>query len=96
MPRYHTDREILQAAISRGIPVAPRGIAYVDSEAASTQQGEAITETYLDQVRQIIDIARRYRTIPTDDPLLRFLEDVSEQRWAEIEVAPPERLGDLL
>ncbi len=43
--------ELLQACISAGIPLRTRGIAYVDSEAASTQQGEAITETYLNQVR---------------------------------------------
>ena len=88
--------ELLQACISNGIALQKRGIAYVDSEAASTQQGEGITETYLNQVRQIIDIAQRYKAIPSDDPLLRFFEEVSEERWAEIEAAPPEDLGDLL
>lgn len=68
----------------------------MDSEAASTQQGEAITETYLNQVHQIIDIAKRYGTISTDDGLLQFLESISEERWAKIEADPPERLDQLL
>lgn len=88
--------ELLQACISGGIPLIKRGIAYVDSEAASTQQGEAITETYLDQVHQIIDIAKRYQTIDTSDPLLVFLEGISEEEWQKIEIAPPDELGDLL
>ncbi len=88
--------ELLQACVSGGIKLKKRGIAYVDSEAASTQQGEAITETYLDQVHQIIDIAKRYQAIDTADPLLRFLEDISEERWQEIEGDPPDDLEDLL
>ena len=88
--------ELLQASISSGVTLQTRGIAYVDSEAASTQQGEAITETYLNQVHQIIDIAKRYGTISPDDRLLRFLEDTSEERWAEIENNPPEKLEQLL
>ncbi len=88
--------ELLQACISKDVPLQKRGIAYVDSEAASTQQGEAITETYLNQVHQIIDIAKRYATVPADDPLLRFFESVSEERWAEIEAEPPSELRELL
>ena len=88
--------ELLQACVSGGIPLEKRGIAYVDSEAASTQQGEAITETYLNQVHQIIDIARRYKTIDTSDPLLRFLEEISDREWQEIETNPPEHLENLL
>lgn len=88
--------ELLQACISGGIPLQKRGIAYVDSEAASTQQGEAITETYLNQVHQIIDIAKRYQTIDAADPLLTFLENISEERWQQIEADPPENLDALL
>ena len=73
-----------------------RGIAYVDSEAASTQQGVNITETYLDQIRQIIDIARRYDAIPPDDALLHFFETVSDDGWLGIEADPPDKLEDLL
>lgn len=88
--------ELLQACVSNGISLQKRGIAYVDSEAASTQQGEAITETYLNQVHQIIDIAKRYQTIDPADPLLRFLESISEAQWQKIESDPPEELDDLL
>jgi hypothetical protein len=88
--------ELLQACISAEIPLKTRGIAYVDSEAASTQQGEAITETYLNQVHQIIDIAKRYRTIDPTDPLLNFLREISEDRWQQIEANPPEHLSELL
>ncbi|MGI9239302.1 MAG: hypothetical protein ACR2RV_00790 [Verrucomicrobiales bacterium] len=88
--------ELLQACVSGGIGLRTRGIAYVDSEAASTQQGEAITETYLNQVHQIIDIATRYQTIDMADPLVGFLSNISEERWLSIETDPPDRLGDLL
>jgi hypothetical protein len=88
--------EVLQAAVTRGVPLAPQAVAYIDSEAASTQQGEAITETYLDQVRQIADIAQRYGTIPPDDPLLEFLAEVDEESWARIEQDPPPELLDIL
>lgn len=88
--------EVLQAAVTRGIPLAPQAVAYVDSEAASTQQGETITETYLNQVRQIADIARRYGTISPDDPFLRFLDEVDEETWLQIEQDPPDELLALL
>ncbi len=88
--------EILQSAISRGVPLAPRGIAYIDSEAASTQHGESITETYLDQIRQIIDIAERFGTVEPDDPLLAFLTDVDDRAWRQIERDPPRELLDIL
>jgi len=88
--------ELLQACISGDVPLQKRGIAYVDSEAASTQQGEAITETYLNQVHQIIDIAKRYQTISPADPLLAYLETISEERWQQIESNPPEKLEMLL
>jgi hypothetical protein len=88
--------EVLQAAVSRDIPLAPQAVAYVDSEAASTQSGEAITETYLHQVRQIADIARRYDTVPPDDPLLTFLDEVDEDAWRRIEQEPTQELLDIL
>ena len=88
--------EVLQAAVTHEIPLAPQAVAYIDSEAASTQQGEAITETYLDQVRQIADIARRYGTIPLDDPLLGFLDEVDEEAWREIERQPTPALLEIL
>ena len=88
--------EVLQAAVSSGVPLAPQAVAYVDSEAASTQDGEAITETYLDQVRQIADIARRYDTISQDDPLLTFLAEVDEEAWLQIEQQPTPELLDIL
>lgn len=88
--------EVLQAAVARDIPLAPQAVAYIDSEAASTQQGEDITETYLHQVRQIADIARRYGTIPPHDPLLAFLDEVDEQTWRRIEREPTPELLDIL
>lgn len=88
--------ELLQACVSEGIALQKRGIAYVDSEAASTQQGEGITETYLNQVHQIIDIARRYQTIDDGDALLKFFEEISEDQWMEIEMNPPENVLDLV
>lgn len=88
--------EILQAAISNKIPLTRCGIAYVDSEAASTQQGSNITETYLNQIRQIIDISQRYKALDSQDALLNFFLTVSEERWSEIENDPPPTLTSLL
>ncbi len=88
--------ELLQACISLDVDLQKRGIAYVDSEAASTQQGEAITETYLHQIKKITDIARRYKTLDATDPLLNYLESIVEEDWQRIESNPPERLEDLL
>lgn len=88
--------ELLQACISEDVPLEKRGIAYIDSEAASTQQGDAITETYLQQIHQIADIARRYETIAPSDPLLNVLESIGEDAWQQIEREPPERIEDLL
>ncbi|MEN8712562.1 MAG: glycosyltransferase [Arenicellales bacterium] len=88
--------ELLQACISEGVLLEKRGIAYVDSEAASTQQGDTITETYLHQIHQIADIAHRYKTIDLSDPILKFLETTDEKSWLQIESNPPERIEDLL
>jgi hypothetical protein len=88
--------EILQAAVSHGTPPTAQGIAYIDSEAASTQQGASITETYVDQIRQIVDIALRYQTIPADDPLIRFINEVDDRTWSRFEVDPPRELLDIL
>ena len=88
--------ELLQACITQEIPLAKRGIAYVDSEAASTQDGAEITETYLNQVRQIIDIARRYGGLDEEDELARFFLSVSEADWQRIEADPPDTLAALL
>lgn len=88
--------ELLQACINAGVALEKRGIAYVDSEAASTQQGEGITETYLHQIHQIADIARRYQTIDLSDALLNYLQSTDEKMWQQIESNPPERLEDLL
>jgi len=87
--------ELLQACIGRGIPLARRGIAYVDSEAASTQDGAEITETYLNQIRQIIDISQRYGARDPDDPLIQFFWGVTEDEWQQIEADPPETLEEL-
>jgi len=87
--------ELLQACITQGIPLTRRGIAYVDSEAASTQDGAEITETYLSQVRQIIDIARRYGILDEDDELARFFLNVSEADWQRIEADPPDTFAEL-
>ena len=88
--------ELLQACISEGIPLTRRGIAYIDSEAASTQQGDSITETYLHQVQLVADIARRYQAIDPTDPLLNFLDNIGEGDWLAIERNPPEDLSSLL
>jgi hypothetical protein len=87
--------ELLQACISNNIPLMKRGIAYLDSEAASTQSGANITETYLNQIHQIIDIARRYQTIGMDSPAVQYFLSISEDKWREIEANPPERLSEL-
>lgn len=88
--------EILQAAVSHGFLPSAQGIAYIDSEAASTQQGDSITETYVDQIRQIIDIALRYGTVPVDDPLIAFIAEVDDQTWLRFEQDPPRELLDIL
>ncbi len=88
--------ELLQACLSNGIPLMKKGVAYLDSEAASTQSGENITETYLNQIRQIIDIAIRYRTIPAEDPLKNYFLAVSEEEWMNIQRNPPRDLQELL
>ena len=87
--------ELLQASISENLPLVKKGIAYLDSEAASTQNGEDITETYLNQIHQIIDIARRYKTIPESDALMNYFSNISEDDWRDIEANPPEDLADL-
>ena len=88
--------ELLQACISLGIPLSKRSIAYLDSEAASTQDGANITETYLNQINQIIDIAKRYHSISDSDPLLQYFSTISEEEWRGIESQPPENLMDLV
>ena len=88
--------ELLQACVTAGVPLEKRGIAYIDSEAASTQQGDAITESYLHQLQQVVDIARRYNTIDPADPILNFLESVGEDAWQRIESNPPRQINDLL
>ena len=88
--------ELLQACMSNDIPLIKKGIAYLDSEAASTQSGMNVTETYLNQYRQIIDIARRYHTIEEPDGLMDYLLSISEEQWRKIEANPPEELSKLL
>lgn len=88
--------ELLQACISMEIPLIKKGIAYIDSEAASTQNGSNITETYLNQINQIIDISKRYNTISGSDPLMQFLSSISEEKWQMIESNPPEEIMDLM
>ena len=87
--------ELLQACITRGIRLTRRGIAYVDSEAASTQDGAQITDSYLSQVRQIIDISRRYGVLDEEDELVRFFLSISEAEWQRIEANPPDTLTEL-
>jgi hypothetical protein len=88
--------ELLQACISMDIPLIKKGVAYIDSEAASTQSGANITETYLNQINQIIDIAKRYNTIPISDPLMKYLSSISEDEWRVIETNPPASIQELL
>ena len=88
--------ELLQACVSEDVALEKRGIAYIDSEAASTQQGDSITESYLHQLHQVVDIARRYNTIDPSDPLLNFLESIGEDAWQRIESDPPGHIDDLL
>ncbi len=88
--------ELLQACISNDILLVKKGIAYLDSEAASTQDGDNITETYLNQIHQIIDIARRYKTLPESDRIMQFFLSISENDWRQIEANPPEMLEDLI
>ena len=88
--------ELLQACISYKIPLTKRGIAYVESEAASTQQGENITETYLNQIRQIIDISIRYQTLDLNDGLMRYFQQINDAEWQTIEKNPPDTLDELL
>jgi hypothetical protein len=88
--------ELLQACISMDIPLIKKGVAYIDSEAASTQSGANITETYLNQINQIIDIAKRYNTISISDPLMKYLSSISEDDWRVIETNPPASIQELL
>ncbi|NNJ55105.1 MAG: hypothetical protein HKP14_03195, partial [Bacteroidia bacterium] len=88
--------ELLQACISMNVPLIKKGIAYIDSEAASTQSGANITETYLNQIHQIIDIATRYNTISITDPLMKYLSSISEEEWYSIETNPPATIHDLI
>ena len=88
--------ELLQACISMDIPLIKKGIAYIDSEVASTQNGANITETYLNQINQIIDIAKRHKTIRTSDPLMKYFSSISEEEWSLIEANPPEEIQDLI
>ena len=88
--------ELLQACLSNGIPLVKKGIAYLDSEAASTQSNTNATETYLNQIRQIIDIARRYKTVPEPDAIMDFFGSISEAQWRKIEADPPDELESLL
>jgi len=88
--------ELLQACISMDVSLIKKGIAYLDSEAASTQSGSNITETYLNQINQIIDIAKRYKTIATSDPLMKYLSSISEEEWRVIEVKPTEEFLSLI
>ena len=88
--------ELLQACISMDVSLIKKGIAYLDSEAASTQSGSNITETYLNQINQIIDIAKRYKTISTSDPLMKYLSSISEEEWRVIEVKPTEEFLSLI
>ncbi|MFY0643830.1 MAG: glycosyltransferase [Bacteroidia bacterium] len=88
--------EVLQATLSLGIPLVKKGIAYIDSEAASTQSGDNITETYLNQIHQIMDISQRYKTIDDSDPLFAFFNSISEEDWMRIESNPPDKLLDLV
>ena len=50
----------------------------------------------LNQVRQIIDIARRYGGLDEEDELARFFLSVSEADWQRIEADPPDTLAALL
>lgn len=88
--------ELLQACITHDIPMIKKGIAYIDSEAASTQSGSNITETYLNQIHQIIDIATRYHTMPTSNTLMNHLLSISEEEWMKIQLNPPEHLQEIL
>lgn len=88
--------ELLQASIAMNIPITKKGIAYIDSEAASTQSGADITETYLNQIHQIIDIAKRYSATNESDPLLKYFSSISEEEWTLIEANPPEKIQDLI
>jgi hypothetical protein len=88
--------ELLQACITHDIPMIKKGIAYIDSEAASTQSGSNITETYLNQIHQIIDIAIRYQAISTSDALMNHLLSISEEEWMKIQLNPPEHLQEIL
>lgn len=87
--------ELLQACISNNLHLRKKGIAYIDSEAASTQSGENITETYLNQIHQIIDISRRYQTIPEEHPLVQYFLSINEEEWLDIERNPPDSLEQL-
>ena len=88
--------ELLQACVSNDIPLIKKSIAYLDSEAASTQSNENATDSYLNQIRQIIDIASRYETIPQSDKLIEYFLSISEDEWSRIESNPPEDLAELL
>ena len=51
---------------------------------------------YLNQIRQIADIAKRYQTIDPEDPLLHFPMSISEREWQVIENNAPDNLMDFM
>jgi len=51
---------------------------------------------YLNQIRQIADIAKRYQTIDPEGPLLHFPMSISEREWQVIENNSPDNLMDFI
>ncbi len=88
--------ELLVACLYHGVRLSKRGVAYVDSEAASTQQGAQLTQTYLDQILQIVNISQRYQTIDQHDKVVQFFRALSEEAWREIEMNPQRFLAEYL
>ena len=69
--------------------VKPVAISYVDSEALSTQGGDAAVQTYLSQAQAILAMARRHGE-PYDERLAAVIDELTanpngEQIWAEAE-----------
>jgi hypothetical protein len=80
---------LLVGAQSGTEAVKPVPISYIDSEALSTQSGNTVVQTYLNQAQAILAMARRHDE-PYDEQLAAVIDELTtnpngEQIWADAE-----------
>jgi hypothetical protein len=82
--------EMLLVGAQRGTEaVKPVPVSYIDSEALSTQGGDVVVQTYLNQAQAILAMARRHGE-PYDEQLATIIDVLTinpngEKIWAEAE-----------